>query len=85
MLNLVELVQGNDAMETGKIDLNDLAPRIHQLRYRQEKSQARRVQVEIFLSDRRVELASPETVTHCVNDLCNLLNESSLPERRAFI
>lgn len=37
------------------------------------------------MSDRRVELASPEIVRHYVDDLHNLLNESSLAERRAFI
>ena len=74
-----------DAMETGKIDLDDLAPRIHELRNRQEKLQARRAQIESFLSDRRVELASPEIVKSYVDDLRNLLNNSSLAERRAFI
>jgi len=74
-----------DAMETGKIDLDDLAPRIHELRNRQEKLQARKVQIESFLSDRRVELASPEIVKSYVDDLRTLLNNSSLAERKAFI
>ncbi len=74
-----------DAIEMGKINLDDLAPRIHELRNRQEKLQARRVQIESFLSDRRVELASPEMVKSYVDDLRNLLNNSSLAERRAFI
>ena len=51
----------------------------------QEKLQARRVEIESFLSDRRVELASPAMVSRYVNDLRNLLNNSSLPERKAFI
>lgn len=74
-----------DAMETGKIDLDDLAPRIHELRNHQEKLQARRVQIESFLSDRRVELASPEIVKSYVDDLRNLLNNSSLAERGALL
>ena len=37
------------------------------------------------MSDRRVELASPEIVKSYVDDLRNLLNNSSLAERRAFI
>ena len=74
-----------DAMETGKIDLDDLTPRIHELRNRQKKLQARRVQIESILSDRRVVLASPEIVKSYVDDLRNLLNNSSLAERRAFI
>jgi len=72
-------------METGKIDLDDLAPRIHELRNRQERLQARKVQIASFLSDRRIELASPEIVRSYVDDLRNLLNNSSLAERRAFI
>ncbi|MDI6814470.1 MAG: hypothetical protein QMC90_00040 [Dehalococcoidales bacterium] len=37
------------------------------------------------MSDRRVELASLETVTRYVDDLRNLLGESSLTERKSFI
>lgn len=73
------------ALETGKMGLDDLALRIHQLRERQEKLQARKSQIESLLSDRRVELASPEIVRHYVDDLLNLLNEGLLSERRAFI
>ena len=74
-----------DAIETGKIKLDDLAPRIHELRDQQENLQARRAQNYNFLSDRRVELASPEIVSLYINDLRNLLNNSSLSERKAFI
>ena len=74
-----------EMLKAGKINLDDLAPRIHDLRNRQEKLQARRVHIESFLSDRRVELASPEIVKSYVDDLCNLLNNSSLSERKAFI
>ena len=74
-----------DAIETGTIELSDLAPRIHNLRERQERLQARRVEIERFLSDRRVELASPAMMHRYVSDLRNLLNNSSLPERKAFI
>ena len=45
----------------------------------------RRIQIESFLSDRRVKLASPEIVKSYVDDLRNLLNNSSLAKRRAFI
>ena len=72
-------------MEAGKIPLADLAPRIHELRQRQEKLQAQRVQIENQLSDRRVELASPEVVSNYVKDLRRVLEESELTEKRAFI
>ena len=72
-------------METGKIPLADLAPRIHDLRLRNEKLQERKVQIENLLSDRRIELASPEIVDHYVKDMCRVLEESELTEKRAFL
>jgi site-specific DNA recombinase len=74
-----------DALETGKIKLADLAPRIQQLRQRQEQLQAVRLELEQELSDRRVELADAETVAQCVVDLRNTLSESSLAERKSFV
>jgi site-specific DNA recombinase len=74
-----------DALETGRIQLADLAPRIQQLRQRREQLQAARLQLEQELSARRVELADEETVAHCVSDLRNLLSESSLAERKSFV
>lgn len=74
-----------DALETGKIQLADLAPRIQQLRQRQEQLQATRLELEQELSDRRVELADAETVAQCVVDLRNTLSESSLAERKSFV
>ena len=67
------------------MSIDDLAPRIHELRNRQEKLQARRTQIESILSDRCVELASPEMVRSYVDDLRNLLDNSTLAERKAFI
>ncbi len=74
-----------DALETGKLGLDDMAPRIQQLRYRQEQLQSRKWELETLLSDRRVDLANLETVTRYVDDLRNLLEESSLIERKSFI
>jgi site-specific DNA recombinase len=74
-----------DALETGKLGLDDLAPRIQQLRHRQEQLQSRKWELEALLSDRRVELADFEMVTKCVDDLRSLLEESTLVERRSFI
>jgi hypothetical protein len=74
-----------DALETGRIQLADLAPRIQQLRQRHGQLQAVRLELEQQLSDRRVELADAETVARCVSDLRNLLSESSLAERKSFV
>ncbi len=74
-----------DALETGKIQLTDLTPRIQQLRQRQERLRAARLELEDELSGRRVELADAESVARCVSDLRNVLSESSLAERKSFI
>jgi len=74
-----------DAVETGKVPLADLAPRIHDLRLRNEKLQERKVQIDNLLSDRRIELASPEIVDHYVKDMRRVLEESELTEKRAFL
>ena len=74
-----------DALETGKIQIADLTPRIQQLRQRREQLQTVKFELEQELSDRRVELADTETVTQYVNDLRNLLSESPLAERKSFV
>ncbi len=74
-----------DAVETGSIPMADLAPRIRELRIRHEKLHERKIQVEQRLSDRHIELASPETLSQYVDDLRKLLTVSELAERRAFI
>ncbi len=74
-----------DALETGSLQLSDLAPRIQCLRQRQEQLHTARWELENLLSDRKVELADLETVKDYVEDLRNLLEESPLAERRSFI
>ena len=74
-----------DALETNKLGMADLAPRIQELRRRQVQLLSTRAELEQKLSDRRVYLADMETVTRYVQDLRNLLDESSLMERKSFI
>ena len=74
-----------DALETGTLSLEDLAPRIQALRQRQEQLQTTRWELEQILSDRKVELADMHTVTHCVDDLRNMLCHSSVTENKSFI
>ena len=74
-----------DAIETGKLNLDDVVVRIRDLRQRQEQLQARRIEIESQMSDRTVELADLETVSCYVDDLHYLLKEGTLAERRAFI
>ena len=74
-----------DAIETGKLNLDDVVVRIRDLRQRQELLQAKRIEIESQMSDRKVELADLETISCYVDDLHDLLKEGSLGERRTFI
>ena len=74
-----------DAIETSKLNLDDLVVRIRELRSRQDQLQARRIEIENQMSDRKVELAYLEKITGYVDDLHSLMKEGSLVERRTFI
>jgi site-specific DNA recombinase len=74
-----------DAVETGKIGLDDLTPRIRELRDRQAQLLSRRIELETMMSDRKVELADLGMVKEYVADLRQAIDESPLSERRAFI
>ena len=74
-----------DAIETGKISLDDLAPRIRELRERQLKLQTRKEELLSLISGQKSEVASMEEIAECTQDLRKLLEESSLVERKAFI
>ena len=67
------------------IKLDEMVPRIRELRSRQEQLQLRRIEIENQISDRKVELADLEIIYGYVDDLHDLLKEGSLTERRAFI
>jgi site-specific DNA recombinase len=74
-----------DAIETGKISLDDLAPRIHELRERQAKLQSRKEELLSILSGHKSETPSEKEIAECAANLCQLLEKSSLVERKAFI
>jgi regulator of replication initiation timing len=65
-----------DAIETGKMNLEELVPRIRELQSRQEQLQTRKIEIETQMSDRRVELVDLETTSGYVDDLHELLNTS---------
>jgi site-specific DNA recombinase len=74
-----------EAIETGKINLDDLAPRIREIRDRQLKLQSRKEELLSFISGQKAEVASKEEVAECVSSLREILEENSLVERKAFI
>ena len=74
-----------DAIETGKIGLEDLSDRIRELRGQQDQLQARRMEIEALMSDRQVESIDLATMTGYITELQEILGQSTLTERRAFI
>jgi len=58
-----------DAIETGNVSIADLAPRVRDLRLRNDKLLERKLQLEGLLTDRRVELASPEVVKRFTTEM----------------
>jgi site-specific DNA recombinase len=74
-----------DAIETNNVTFADLAPRIHDLKARQDKLQERKLQVNAHLSDRRVALASPEIVKQFANGMRKVLELSEFTEKKAFL
>ncbi len=74
-----------DALETGKLVLDDLSPRIRHLRHRQEHVEAAKADVEDLLAQRGAECLSVREVCKYVGELRRLLQQSELAERKAFI
>ncbi len=74
-----------DALETGKLELNDLAPRIRELKTRQDELSKARVQVEAEMLARGVEQVDVDMVKTYAQDLRALLNQADLTERKAFL
>ena len=74
-----------DAIESGKIELSDLALRIKELRMRQEKLIARKSEIEAQYSEHRYEIMDPAQMAVYVEDLKALLDEGEVCERKAFI
>ena len=74
-----------DALETGKVDLDDLAPRIRDQRIQHEQLQNRKYELECYLSDRKVELTDLKRVIGYVENLRSILDKGTLQERKAFI
>ena len=74
-----------DALETKKLSIEDLAPRIQALRHREDQLQAARLELEGTLAERKIELADDNLVQSYVQDLKEVLGNSPLPEQKTFI
>ena len=74
-----------NAIEAGNIEFDLLKPRLQELKTQHDRLPARKAELDMMLSQRKVELAGPEVVREYVDDLRRFLDSSDLPERRAFI
>ena len=72
-------------IETGKVSLDDVGPRIRELRQRYEKLQVRREELNVLVAKETLEVPTLEEVRECTTDLRNVLECGSLAERKAFI
>jgi site-specific DNA recombinase len=74
-----------EALETKKLDLCDLAPRIKELRQHQEMLQLSKQNIENILANKRVDLIDLKLMIEYASDLRQLLAESTIEEQKALI
>jgi len=74
-----------DALETGKLTLDDLAPRIKELRVRQDELSKTGLQLEAENIARGIRQVDADTVKSYAEDLKNLLEEAEITESKAFL
>ncbi|MCD6390547.1 MAG: hypothetical protein J7L92_00920 [Dehalococcoidia bacterium] len=65
--------------------LDDLAPRIKDLKARKDNLQTRKWELEWQMKEGKLELADTATVMCYVQDLRDVLSNGSLAERKSFI
>ncbi len=74
-----------EAIETSKLTLEVLSPRIMSLRHREEQLEAARDDAATQLEQRRVELPTTEEIKGYVADFRDFLQEGTIPECKALI
>jgi site-specific DNA recombinase len=79
------LVRLYEALETGKLNLDDLAPRIKELRAKQDELSKARVITEAEMTLQGCQQLDVDAVGAYVEDLQHLLEESEVAQRKAFL
>ena len=74
-----------DALETGKLSLDDLAARIKELRTRQDELSKARLQLEAEKITRGIKYVDAEVIKSYARDLKSLLEEADITESKAFL
>ncbi len=74
-----------DALETSQLNLADLAPRIKEIRDRQGQLEEAKVRAEAEWNSQQPESVDEGLVKEYAQDLHDLLEESEVTERKAFV
>jgi site-specific DNA recombinase len=74
-----------DVVESGKLDLNDLAPRIKELRAMQDELSKARVIAEAEMTLQGCQQLDVKAVSAYATDLRNILEESEVAQRKTFL
>jgi site-specific DNA recombinase len=74
-----------DALETGKLTLDDLSPRIKELRAKQDELGKARIIAEAEMAVQGYQQLDIDMVRSYVMDLRKLLDESEVAQRKAFL
>jgi site-specific DNA recombinase len=74
-----------DALETGKLNLDDLSPRIKELKARQDDLNKNRVQLEADMMVEGVQPVELEAIKTYAQDLASLLEEGDFTQSKAFL
>jgi site-specific DNA recombinase len=74
-----------DAIETDKFNYEDLAPRIRELKSRQDELNKARVMVEAEMAAQGIKNLDKETIKPYIDDLRGLLSQTETIERKSFL
>ena len=74
-----------DVLETGKLSLEELTPRIRELRSRQDELSKTRIQIEADMVAQGVDEVDINIVRSYTHDLKSLLEESEITEKKTFL
>ena len=73
------------ALETGKVDIDDLAPRLKELRAQQRELQEKRDELLDKMNNETAQVVDLKVIKGYVSDLKGLLESASFLERKAFL
>ena len=73
------------ALESGKVDIDDLAPRLKELRTQQRQLQGKRGELQDRISYDTTPVTDLAAITEYVSDLRGLLGSASFTEQKAFL